>query len=149
MTPPQITDWVYTPNMQASESFANYWHDAVNYTRYVDNALWLSTLNSEASNPNSAAWKKNFLAANATVFNISPQDGEILPWESSVFGFWDSNVNSTIDITDQPIYIHDTFGLQTAAKRGSLILNIVPNALHVDWLRQIALFDNYILPYLT
>lgn len=149
LTPAEITDMVYTPKFQSSESFANYWHDPVNYTRYVSNALWLSTLNNETFNPNSEEWKKNFLSANTTVFNISPADGEIFPWVSSVFGFWNQEVNGYVNMTDQPIFTNDSFGLQTAYKRGSLILNIVPNAVHADWLRKQTLFQNYILPFLS
>jgi len=148
LTPAQITDLFYTPKYQASESVANYWHDGVDYKRYVQNAVWLSTLNNETYNPNSNEFKANFLRANKTVFNISPQDGTIIPWVSSIFGFWNEDLTGFVDIKNQSIFIDDSFGLQTAYNRGSLILNTPPNVLHVDWLHDPTVITNYILPYL-
>jgi len=148
LPPAVITDYLYTRKEQDSYGVSNYWHDPISDSRYTSNAVWLATLNNETYNPNSAEWKRNFLSANKTVFNISPQDGTIVPWVSSVFGFWNTSVSGFINMEDQKIFLSDNFGLQTAYKSGQLVTNIVPNVLHEDWLREQSIFESYILPYL-
>jgi palmitoyl-protein thioesterase len=77
-------------------------------------------------------------------------DGVIMPWESSMFGFYQTNSSSTIIPMDQQdVYVYDTFGLQTLDLRGGVIVEEEPNVPHNEWLTDETLFVNDILPWLT
>ncbi|PWA15083.1 hypothetical protein CCH79_00008640, partial [Gambusia affinis] len=99
---------------------------------YVNTSDYLALINSERPNPNSTAWKENFLKIQKLVLIGGPDDGVITPWQSSQFGFYDDN-ETVIEIQHQDLYLRDVFGLKTLAARGDLFFCTFPGVEHVWW----------------
>ncbi|KAK1940075.1 Lysosomal thioesterase PPT2-A [Phytophthora citrophthora] len=109
--------------------------------------------------------KDNFLKLESAYFFISPEDGTITPWQSSIFGRY-SEVNSVeeiktnfseltvVDMKDTVEYTNDTFGLRSLDERGGLFLVTTDNVTHVCWSRDSGdcsfqdVYDTYIYPAL-
>ena len=73
-------------------------------------------------------------------------DATIVPWQSSHFGFFDSDGETVIPMEDQKVYVGDLFGLRTLAESKRLDLIAVPGKSHSSWLHHEELFDLY-TPY--
>ncbi|TMS10938.1 Lysosomal thioesterase PPT2 [Larimichthys crocea] len=65
------------------------------------------------------AWRQNFLRIKKLVLIGGPDDDVITPWQSSHFGFYDSNEN-IVEMKNQEFYRNDTFGLKTLDARGDV-----------------------------
>lgn len=76
-----------------------------------------------------------------------PDDDVITPWQSSQFGYYDSN-ETVIDMRERDIYIKDAIGLKTLDEQGKLIFQTVPGIRHFEWHTNVSIVDNYLLPYL-
>ncbi|XP_026884335.2 lysosomal thioesterase PPT2 isoform X1 [Electrophorus electricus] len=72
-------------------SICNYWNDPHHREMYVNSSDYLALLNNERPHPNSTVWKENFLRIKKLVLIGGPDDGVIMPWQSSHFGFYDDN----------------------------------------------------------
>lgn len=109
--------------------------------------------------------KANFLKLAQAHFFASPEDGIILPWQSSLFGRYtevdtlaeiETNFQNLtiVNMTDTLEYISDTFGLRTLEARGGLHLHEVSGIPHACWIEDISdcswetLYDQYIYPAL-
>lgn len=112
----------------------------------------LNKCESAADNADQKRRKDNFLKLRAAHFFISPSDGAVTPWQSSIFGRY--NEVSTIDeieakfedfkivdMCDTAEYVGDTFGLKTLDKRGGLHLHVAPNVPHDGWFMDTQLSD--------
>jgi len=77
-----------------------------------------------------------------------PDDGTVVPWESSVWGFWDKDEN-LVPMKNQDIYVKDLFGLKTVDQSGKLFLQPIPGIPHSQWLRDKENFIKNVLPHLS
>lgn len=88
--------------------------------------------------------KANFLKLEAAHFFISPEDGVISPWQTSIFGQY-TDVQSPVEIlnnfTDLKImdmkdtaeYKADTYGLRSLDERKRLFRHVLPEVTHTCW----------------
>eukprot|EP01112_Ceratiomyxa_fruticulosa_P018236 TRINITY_DN579_c0_g1_i5.p1 TRINITY_DN579_c0_g1~~TRINITY_DN579_c0_g1_i5.p1 ORF type:complete len:299 (-),score=43.17 TRINITY_DN579_c0_g1_i5:63-959(-) len=152
---PHITTeiaWIalYSSLVQDAFTPANYWNDPFHQPEYLTDVKFLPQIDNQTANPNATEYKKNFLQLNTAVFVGSPEDGTIQPWQSSFFGFWAENSwTDLVSMQNQTVYKEDVFGLRTLDESGKLIMNVVQNVTHNQWLINKALFLACIEPYLT
>merc|ERR1711924_574954 len=100
-------------------------------------------------------FKTNFLRLNKAVFytgNMTSKgtdfDGGIEPWNAGIFGFWDpAHPDQMRSLHEQPLYLQDTFGIQTMEKRGDLHIQAVDKVEHNDWIRNHQVFQQFVLPW--
>lgn len=97
-------------------------------------------------------FKENFLQIDKIILTGSPQDEVIHPYFSAFFEFYKLNSNTMqlliSPMQEQDIYVRDVFGLKTLDIQKRLIIENVPNVLHMDWIERRDLFEKYMLPYL-
>eukprot|EP00300_Choanocystis_sp_HF-7_P025584 c27570_g1_i1.p1 GENE.c27570_g1_i1~~c27570_g1_i1.p1 ORF type:complete len:299 (+),score=55.64 c27570_g1_i1:32-928(+) len=143
-----LTDLLYTTAVQDRLSLANWWRDAPNLTRFYNEATYLGAINNELADNVTASYKTGFTRAQAMHYFGSPQDGTVVPWDTSLFSFFDASLNATIPMTEQPVFTEDLFGLQTMWAAGRLTLTAVPGIEHSQWLHNQTLFLSEIAPLL-
>ncbi|XP_016431609.1 lysosomal thioesterase PPT2-A-like, partial [Sinocyclocheilus rhinocerous] len=83
-------------------SICNYWNDPHHRDMYINSSDYLALLDNEKANPNSTAWKQNFLRIKKLVLIGGADDGVITPWQSSQFGFYDEN-ETVVEMKNQKI----------------------------------------------
>ncbi|KAM6910489.1 lysosomal thioesterase PPT2-A-like [Xenentodon cancila] len=93
-------------------------------------------------------WKKNFLSIKKMVLIGGPNDGVITPWQSSFFGFYDSNEN-IIEMRNQKFYKSDAFGLRTLDARGDIYMCVLQGKMHSHWHTTVPVFRHCIERWLT
>uniref|UniRef100_UPI00358E3AB4 lysosomal thioesterase PPT2-A-like isoform X1 n=2 Tax=Myxine glutinosa TaxID=7769 RepID=UPI00358E3AB4 len=128
-------------------SVCNYWNDPHHQERYRASSRFLAMLNNQSYNQKSQEWKKNFLRVQRLVLIGGPDDGVITPWQSSHFGFYDSN-ETVEDFKNQEVYKNDSFGLRTLNLHGRLFVYSVSGVHHTKWHRNESVAYNYIIPWL-
>jgi len=90
--------------------------------------------------------KNNFITLKSLVLAGSPQDKTLVPWETSLFEFY--NFGGGIDdITETPSFKNDTFGLKTLYSANRVHIVQPLNVLHDDWLNK-DVFSRFILRFL-
>uniref|UniRef100_A0A8C4WV03 palmitoyl-CoA hydrolase n=1 Tax=Eptatretus burgeri TaxID=7764 RepID=A0A8C4WV03_EPTBU len=136
----------YTPLGQ-DISVCNYWNDPHHQERYRASSRFLAVLNNQSYNQKSQEWKENFLRVQRLVLIGGPDDGVITPWQSSHFGFYDSN-ETVQDLKDQEVYKNDSFGLRTFQQNGRLFVYSISGVHHTNWHRNESVAYNYIIPWL-
>ncbi|TRY65733.1 hypothetical protein DNTS_005574 [Danionella cerebrum] len=129
-------------------SICNYWNDPHHRDLYINSSDYLALLNNERPNPNSTAWKQNFLRIKKLVLIGGPDDGVITPWQSSQFGFYDDN-ETVIEMKNQKVFLMDLFGLKTLSARGDLALCSIPGVAHVYWHSNETVYKTCIEKWLT
>ncbi|KAG7475056.1 lysosomal thioesterase PPT2-A-like [Solea senegalensis] len=129
-------------------SVCEYWNDPHHRFQYLQNNNFLSMLNGDIHHSNIKAWRENFLRIRKLVLIGGPDDGVITPWQSSHFGFYDSNEN-VIEMRDQEFYRKDTFGLKTLDARGDVWTCTQPEVKHVQWHSNYTVFMRCIEKWLT
>ncbi|XP_028656840.1 lysosomal thioesterase PPT2-A-like isoform X1 [Erpetoichthys calabaricus] len=129
-------------------SICNYWNDPHHHDMYLNSSKFLAILNNENTNPNATAWKNNFLRIKKLVLIGGPDDGVIMPWQSSHFGFYDDN-ETVIEMKDQMTYLTDSFGLKTLDARGDLVQYSVSGIHHTMWHSNQTVFRDCIAKWLT
>uniref|UniRef100_A0A8C1S2Y9 palmitoyl-CoA hydrolase n=1 Tax=Cyprinus carpio TaxID=7962 RepID=A0A8C1S2Y9_CYPCA len=115
---------------------------------YINSSDYLALLNNEKANPNSTAWKKNFLRIKKLVLIGGADDGVITPWQSSQFGFYDEN-ETVVEMKNQKVFLMDFFGLKTLYARGDLALCSMAGVAHVFWHSNETVYKNCIEKWLT
>ncbi|ROL47951.1 Lysosomal thioesterase PPT2 [Anabarilius grahami] len=115
---------------------------------YINSSDYLALLNNERPNPNSTAWKQNFLRIKKLVLIGGPDDGVITPWQSSQFGFYDDN-ETVIEMKNQKVFLMDLFGLKTLYARGDLALCSMAGVAHVFWHSNETVYKTCIEKWLT
>lgn len=129
----QVYKLFYQRFMQDSLSVANMWNDPYVQHEYLKKNIFLPVINNQTFNEKSFQWKKNFLKTKNVILFGSERDDTILPWQSSLFGFWSENATKIIPMEEQEFYKKDYFGLKTLKEQNRLKLYHVPDVNHNDW----------------
>ncbi|MCJ8735566.1 hypothetical protein PDJAM_G00248710 [Pangasius djambal] len=129
-------------------SICNYWNDPHHRDMYVNTSDYLAPLNSERPHPESAVWKQNFLRIKKLVLIGGPDDGVIMPWQSSQFGFYDEN-ETVVEMKSQEMFLRDSFGLKSLYARGDLELCSVAGVQHIYWHSNETVYKSCIDKWLT
>ncbi|KAJ7985384.1 hypothetical protein DPEC_G00351500 [Dallia pectoralis] len=129
-------------------SICNFWNDPHQRERFVNSSKYLALLNGEKPHSNMTEWRKNFLRINKLVLIGGPDDDVITPWESSQFGFYDSN-ETIVEMKKQNWFVADTFGLKTLHARGDLAQCLLSGVKHSGWHRNETVFSTCIEEWLT
>ena len=121
--------------------------DAKQFQYYLNASEILPYLNNEILTHSSARYKANFENVKQMVLLGGPNDGVILPWQSSQYAFFDQSFK-IVPMEDQPVYKGNLFGLKTLKERGSLY-NCVRNGVeHHYWIRNYTVYEECIKPYI-
>ena len=128
-------------------SVGNYWNDPHHQELYYKYSKFLPYVNNERNSTNWAAFKQGITKLKRLVLVGGPDDGVITPWQSSHFGYYDTN-ETVVEMHDRPIYKDDMIGLKTLDGSGRLTLITVPNVPHVEWHKNVSIVDEFLLPYL-
>lgn len=139
-----ITDILYSWPIKNNTSIAQFWRD-YNYTNYIDNNIYLTYINNEIYDEKFMIRKKNFINIEHIYLFASNSDEIISPWQSSIFGFYDNDGKTILDMTKQNIFINDLFGLQTLYNNNKLDLIVIDGIKHSDWMYKQDIIEKYIL----
>jgi palmitoyl-protein thioesterase len=140
------TNLFYKSSSQETTSLANMWRSP-SYATYLAGNEFMPTFNNEKAIVGS--YKKNFLHVNKMHFFGSPDDGVIKPWNSEIWGFWNTDFETVIPMDQQPVFTQDLFGLQTMYTQGRMSLYTVPGVGHTAWHDDESIFTKYLLPLFT
>ncbi|XP_049440352.1 lysosomal thioesterase PPT2-A-like [Epinephelus fuscoguttatus] len=129
-------------------SICNYWNDPHHRYRYLQGNSFLPKLNGDSLHDDMKEWRKNFLRIKKLVLIGGPDDGVITPWQSSQFGFYDSNEN-IVEMRNQEFYKNDMFGLKTLDARGDVSTCVHSGVKHTRWHSNDTVFRSCIEKWLT
>ncbi|TDH11443.1 hypothetical protein EPR50_G00060840 [Perca flavescens] len=129
-------------------SICNYWNDPHHRPRYLQGNSFLALLNGDRPHSDMKAWRENFLRIKKLVLIGGPDDGVITPWQSSHFGFYDSDEN-IVEMRNQESYKNDTFGLKTLDARGDVSVCVHSGVKHIQWHSNYTVFRTCIEKWLT
>ncbi|XP_066143607.1 lysosomal thioesterase PPT2 homolog [Euwallacea fornicatus] len=128
-------------------SVGNYWNDPFHNKLYMEYSQYLPFVNNEIPSNASEQFKTALTKLKTMVLIGGPDDNVITPWQSSQFGYYDSN-GTVINFMERDIYKDDKIGLKTLLQQKKLKILTVPGMNHFDWHCNVSVVDNYILPYL-
>ncbi|XP_023141967.2 lysosomal thioesterase PPT2-like [Amphiprion ocellaris] len=129
-------------------SICDYWKDPHHIPLYLKHNNFLPLLDGEKPHKDMEAWRKNFLRIKKLVLIGGPDDGIITPWQSSLFGFYDSNEN-VVEMRNQEFYKKDNFGLKTLDDRGDVSVCVCAGVKHTNWHSNHTVFSSCIEKWLT
>ncbi|XP_070822792.1 lysosomal thioesterase PPT2-A-like [Chaetodon trifascialis] len=129
-------------------SLCDYWKDPHHISRYLQSNTFLAMLDGDRPHNDMNEWRTNFLRIKKLVLIGGPDDGVITPWQSSHFGFYDSDEN-VVEMRNQEFYKNDTFGLKTLDARGAMAMCVFPGVKHVQWHSNFTVFRGCIESWLT
>jgi len=110
----------YVPFIQDILVQAQYWHDALNETNYVEHNIWLPGMNNELATKNQT-YVTNLQSLNAFVMVQFTEDTMVQPRSSEYFGFYapgQDRVEQTLNQTQ--LYQQDWLGLKDMDEQGKL-----------------------------
>lgn len=145
-------DW-YSKFTQTHVSFAAYWHDPFEQSRFVADNLFLADINNARPSKN-ATYKANFASLNHVVLVYSLIDIIVIPDQSPTFAFFDyvnGSDSTVLPMRQTPDYIGDWIGLQSLDRAGKLETHGV-NCSHSDLPRQACksiVYDKFVKPWLN
>ncbi|XP_068616460.1 lysosomal thioesterase PPT2-A-like [Brachionichthys hirsutus] len=122
-------------------SICDYWNDPHHRPQYVKYSSFLAVLNGDRPHSYLEAWRANILRIKKLVLIGGPDDGVISPWQSSHFGFYDSNEN-IVEMRMQEFYKNDTFGLKTLDARGDMSVCVHSGVKHIQWHSNYTVFQS-------
>ncbi|XP_056142791.1 lysosomal thioesterase PPT2-like [Lampris incognitus] len=129
-------------------SICDYWNDPRHRNLYLQRSTFLPLLNGERAHKDLEAWRNNFLRIKKLVLVGGPDDGVIMPWQSSHFGFYGRNEN-IVEMSKQEYYIRDWFGLKTLDARGDVLVCVQSGVQHTQWHSNYTVFSSCIEKWLT
>ncbi|XP_030749830.1 lysosomal thioesterase PPT2 homolog [Sitophilus oryzae] len=128
-------------------SVGNYWNDPYHQKLFLEYSNYLPYINNELPSNKSEDFKNALLKLKKMVLIGGPDDNVITPWQSSQFGFYNSN-GTVVNFMNREIYTEDKIGLKTLYDQKRLKIITVPGINHFQWHINVSIVDNYILPYL-
>ncbi|ENN80889.1 lysosomal thioesterase PPT2 homolog [Dendroctonus ponderosae] len=128
-------------------SVGNYWNDPYHEQLYLEFSQFLPYVNNELSCNRSEQFKAAITKLKNLVLIGGPDDNVITPWQSSQFGYYNSN-GTVVDFLERDIYKDDKIGLKTLNQNKKLHIITVPGVNHFQWHINMSIVDNHILPYL-
>ncbi|CAE7276544.1 ppt2-b [Symbiodinium natans] len=167
---------MYTKQMQRI-SFGGYWKDVAAFKNYQESSTYLAPMNNEAPIercyrrvtchpggcyyqglqgcvwPSDMSWDRNpqFKAAfnrlEKAVFFGSPDDGAIVPWQSTVWGYYDvESPEEVVSFNKTDVGKRDLVPLNEMLADGRAELQVVSGIAHTDWLKpeNVALYIKYL-----
>ena len=143
------TDLFYSSVLQDELSIANFWRSP-DEQLFAGKNVYLPLLNNERDAQPSR--KDNFLAVPEVHLFGSPDDGDVVPWQTELFGQYRNSANDTrhpsdvLAMRDTDIYKQDLFGLRTMDEQGRLFLHEVSGVPHAAWLSNKTNFVENVLP---
>ncbi|KAM8735364.1 lysosomal thioesterase PPT2-A-like [Acanthopagrus schlegelii] len=129
-------------------SICDYWNDPHHRPYYLKGNSFLTLLDGDRPHNAMKAWRGNFLRIKKLVLIGGPDDGVITPWQSSHFGFYDSNEH-IVEMRNQEFYKNDTFGLKTLDARGDITTCVHSGVKHVQWHSNFTVFMSCMEKWLT
>ncbi|KAJ2944523.1 hypothetical protein O0L34_g3868 [Tuta absoluta] len=129
-------------------SVGNYWNDPYHQSLYEEYSVFLPYINNHVPSAQSSVFKANILKLKRLVLVGGPDDNVITPWQSSQFGYYDTNNETVIELFQQPIYLEDRIGLRTLHEQKKLHLVTIPGVDHFNWHMNVTIVDDGLLPYL-
>ncbi|XP_069571180.1 lysosomal thioesterase PPT2-like [Brachyistius frenatus] len=129
-------------------SICNYWNDPHQRSSYLMANDFLTLLDGDKAHREMKAWRRNFLLIKKLVLIGGPDDGVITPWQSSLFGFYDSN-ETVVEMRNQKFYRDDTFGLKTLDAHGDVSMCVHSGVKHCLWHSNFTVFRSCIETWLT
>eukprot|EP00940_MAST-03C_sp_MAST-3C-sp2_P001996 g1996.t1 len=129
-------------------SVGNMWRDPFHLKSFLEHDVFLPKYTDYAT----PQMKSNFVRLKKAVFCVgsgSPYDGGIEPWQTGAWGSWNENAEKMVNMSDQPFFVNDTFGLRTLSENGRLNLTVVPGVSHGDWTGNEEVIKKYVIPHCT
>jgi len=110
----------YVPAIQKRLVQAEYWHDAINETNYIEHNEWLPGINNELPEKNQT-YKTNLMSLNAFVMVQFTEDTMVQPRSSEYFGFYAPGQDKKeITLQQSQLYQQDWLGLQAMDQQKKL-----------------------------
>jgi len=102
----------YAPEVQDHLAQAEYWHDPLQPTEYLEKCVFLPDINNEGKTKN-PKYKENFMKLNALALVQFTKDSVVQPRESEWFGFYkDGQDKVVIPVQNTTLYKDDLIGLK-------------------------------------
>jgi len=95
-----------------------------------------------------ARYKRNFMRLERAVFTASPVDDMIIPYDSALFRFYNSDASATVPLEDSPLWQNDWIGLRALNANGKIEFVTADNVCHTCWAHNETVFKQHIAPYL-
>uniref|UniRef100_T1IS89 palmitoyl-CoA hydrolase n=1 Tax=Strigamia maritima TaxID=126957 RepID=T1IS89_STRMM len=148
-------EW-YVPNSvfhvgteeRLSDSVAGFWKDPKDLAGYKKDKRYLACLNNEVKHELNKQFKDAICKLKHLVLIGGPDDGIVVPWQSSQFGYDDEN-GVIMDMRNTNLYKNDCICLKTLDERQAITIHTVSGVKHPDWFNNATVIENYILPYLA
>lgn len=128
-------------------SVGNYWNDPHKQLLYYQYSDFLPYVNNEIVSNNSSRFRDGLLKLENMILIGGPDDGVITPWQSSHFGYYNSD-NEVEPMRHRDIYQNDTIGLRALEKQNRLHIITIPNVHHMEWHMNLKVIRETILPFL-
>ncbi|XP_015433613.1 PREDICTED: lysosomal thioesterase PPT2 homolog [Dufourea novaeangliae] len=128
-------------------SVGNYWNDPHHQELYYKYSKFLPLVNNERNATKAMSFTQGITKLKRMILVGGPDDGVITPWQSSHFGYYDSN-ETVVHMRDRSIYKDDLIGLKALDESHRLTLITVPNVPHFEWHKNVSIVDDFLLPYL-
>jgi len=110
----------YVPFIQKRLVQAEYWHDAINETNYIEHNEWLPGMNNELPEKNET-YKENLMSLNQFVMVQFTEDTMVQPRASEYFGFYAPGQDKVeLPLNQTQLYKEDWLGLRQMDQMGKL-----------------------------
>ncbi|KAM9722797.1 lysosomal thioesterase PPT2-like [Menidia menidia] len=129
-------------------SICDYWNDPHHRDLFLKHNGFLPLLNADVPHSRAAEWRENFLLLKKLVLIGGPDDGVITPWQSSLFGFYDSS-EQVVEMRNQTFFLSDAFGLKTLWARGGVQTCVHNGVRHTEWHSNLTVFQSCMERWLT
>ncbi|KAK6619073.1 hypothetical protein RUM44_003455 [Polyplax serrata] len=129
-------------------SVGNYWNDPHKQELYRNYSVFLPYINNEIASRRDPSYYNGLVKLENMVLIGGPDDEVITPWQSSIFGYYNSNEEIEY-LRDRAIYKEDFIGLKTLDREKKLKIIIQRGVKHLAWRKNITIIDNDIIPHLN
>ncbi|CAL6000481.1 Palmitoyl-protein_thioesterase [Hexamita inflata] len=130
-----VDDIIYSDFIQTNIGPSGIWKSPYNFQSYQQGSQTLAVIDNELIV--NSTYRANIQALDKLILVGSPDDDQIVPWQSQFFDFWAANSDSKIEkLKDQIIYKQDKIGLRNLDERGDLIMISVNGFNHVAYYKE-------------